>query len=182
MTEIRSVCVFCASSEGAHERDRSVARELGAALAKRGWRLVYGGGDVGLMGVVARAALDAGGAVTGVIPRKLVGRELALREVDELIVTESMRERQRLMDERSDAFVVLPGGLGTLAELLEILTSRQLGYHDRPIVLLDPGSYWQPLRALLDAAIAEGLAAPACQEAMRSVASVEEALGLLDGA
>ncbi|PSO48795.1 MAG: TIGR00730 family Rossman fold protein [Actinobacteria bacterium QS_8_72_14] len=158
MTEIRAVCVFCASSEGAAARDRKLAHELGTAIAERGWRLVYGGGDVGLMGEVAHAALAAAGGVTGVIPRKLVTHELALREVDELVVTESMRERQRIMDERSDAFVVLPGGLGTLAELLEMLTLAQLGYHDRPVVLLDPDGFWQPLRHQLEAAAARGLA------------------------
>lgn len=181
MSATRAVCVFCASSEGAGARDRKLARELGTAIAERGWRLVYGGGDIGLMGEVAHAALAAGGPVTGVIPRKLVGRELALREVDELLVTESMRERQRLMDERSDAFVALPGGLGTLTELLEILTLRQLGYHDRPVVLLDPDGFWQPLRDMLDAAVARGLAGPEYQALMASADSVEAALELAGG-
>lgn len=176
MTQRFEVGVFCASSDDALERDRTLARELGTTLAGRGWGLVYGGGDIGLMGAVAHAALDAGGHVTGVIPRKLVGRELALREVDELIVTESMRERQRFMDERSDAFVILPGGLGTLAELLEIVTLRQLGYHDRPVVLLDPDGFWQPLRDQLDAAIARGLASPACHDLFAPVATVDAAL------
>lgn len=181
MAETLSVCVFCASGEGAPERDRKLARELGGAIAERGWRLVYGGGDVGLMGEVARAALDAGGHVTGVIPRKLVGRELALREVHELIVTESMRERQRFMDERSDAFVALPGGLGTLAELLEIITLRQLGYHDRPVVLLDPDGFWQPLREQLNVGIERGLVAPECHDLAVSVGTVDAALALVAG-
>ena len=175
-----SVCVFCASSEEVEERDRSLARALGAGIAGRGWRLVYGGGDVGLMGEIARAVLDAGGPVTGVIPRKLVGRELALRDVDELIVTESMRERQRLMDERSDAFLVLPGGIGTLTELLEIITLRALGYHDRPVVLVDPDGYWQPLRELLDTAIKRGMASPACHELMCTVGSIDDALAAVE--
>lgn len=181
MTESRAVCVFCASSEGADARDRKLARELGTAIAERGWRLVYGGGDVGLMGEVAHAALAAGGPVTGVIPRKLVGRELALLDVDELVVTESMRERQRLMDERSDAFVALPGGLGTLTELLEILTLRQLGYHDRPVALLDPDGFWQPLRDQLDAAVARGLASPAYQALMIPADDVDAALAVAAG-
>lgn len=181
MTASFTVCVFCASNEGAPERDRKIARELGGAVAERGWRLVYGGGDIGLMGEVAHAVLGAGGHVTGVIPRKLVGRELALREVDELVVTESMRERQRIMDERSDAFVVLPGGLGTLAELLEIITLRQLGYHDRPVVLVDPEGFWQPLRDQLNAGIERGIVAPACHDLAVTVGTVDDALALLEG-
>lgn len=176
MSDSLSICVFSASSEEVPAEDRATARGLGVELAARGWQLVYGGGGVGLMGEVARGALSGGAHVVGVIPRKLVGREVALHDVPELIVTETMRERQRIMDERSDAFCVLPGGLGTLAELLEIITLRQLGYHDRPVVLLDPDGYWQPLHDLLAAAVARGCATSACQQLMRTATTVREAL------
>jgi len=158
VTSIRSVCVFCASSERVEPAYREMAAELGAAVAARGWSLTYGGGNVGLMGEVARAALQAGGRVTGVIPRRLANREIALHDVTELVVVETMRERKALMDERSDAFIVLPGGIGTLEELVEILTLRLLGYSDKPLVLLDPDGFWQPLEHLLGRMIAHGLA------------------------
>ena len=139
------VCVFCASSQAVSATYRALAAELGTAIAATGWGLVYGGGNVGLMGEVARATLAAGGHVTGVIPHRLATREIALEEVTELIRTDTMRERKKLMDDRSDAFVVMPGGVGTLEELVEILTLKMLGFHERTIVLLDPDGYWQPL-------------------------------------
>lgn len=153
-----SVCVYCASSESVSAELRALAAELGHALAAQGWSLVYGGGNVGLMGEVARAALAAGAHVTGVIPHRLADREIALEDVTELVRTETMRERKGLMDDRSDAFVVLPGGIGTLEELVEILTLKQLGYHDRAIVVLDAGGYWDPFLAQLDRMVEMGLA------------------------
>ncbi len=153
-----SVCVYCASSESVSAELRALAAELGHALAAQGWSLVYGGGNVGLMGEVARAALAAGAHVTGVIPHRLADREIALEDVTELVRTETMRERKGLMDDRSDAFVVLPGGIGTLEELVEILTLKQLGYHDRAIVVLDAGGYWDPFLAQLDRMVELGLA------------------------
>jgi uncharacterized protein (TIGR00730 family) len=155
-----SVCVFCASSEAVSSQDRAVAAELGRAIAARGWRLVYGGGGIGLMGEVARAVLAEGGEVLGVIPHKLVTREIALPEVTELVVTDTMRERKHRMDHEADAFVVLPGGIGTLEELVEVLTLKQLGYHDRPIVLLDPRNHWKPLLDQLEVMIAAELSPP----------------------
>jgi len=152
------VCVFCASSEAVGEPYRALAAELGTAIAATGWGLVYGGGNVGLMGEVARAALAAGGHVTGVIPHRLATREIALEEVTELIRTDTMRERKKIMDDRSDAFVVMPGGIGTLEELVEILTLRMLGFHDRAIVLLDPDGYWSPLLDQLQRMVDQGLA------------------------
>jgi uncharacterized protein (TIGR00730 family) len=133
-------------------------------LAHEGWRLVYGGGNVGLMGEVARAALAAGAHVTGVIPHRLADREVALTDVTELLRVDTMRERKALMDERSDAFVVLPGGIGTLEELVEMLTLKQLGYHDRAVVVLDSGGYWDPLLEQLRRMVDEGYAAPALRE------------------
>jgi uncharacterized protein (TIGR00730 family) len=139
------VCVFCASSEAATRHQRAIAAALGTALGEAGWELVFGGGTIGLMGEVARAALRSGARVTGVIPERLAGREIAFVEATELIRTDTMRQRKALMDERSDAFVVLPGGIGTLEELVEIITLKQLGYHERAIVVLDPDGFWNPL-------------------------------------
>ncbi len=152
-----SVCVFCASSESVSADERAVAAELGRGIAERGWRLVYGGGGIGLMGEVARAVMAGGGEVFGVIPRRLVEREVALPEITELVQTETMRERKHLMDSEADAFIVLPGGIGTLEELVEVLTLKLLGYHSRPIVLLDARDYWKPLLDQIDAMIREQL-------------------------
>ena len=171
-----TVCVYCASSEAVAEHHRVVARHLGAGIAERGWTLMYGGGNIGLMGEVARAALAGGGEVTGVIPRLLADREVALEEVTSLLLTETMRERKALMDEGSDAFIVLPGGIGTLEELVEILTLKQLGYHDRVIVLLDPSGYWEPLNALFARMVEEGLAAPELLGLLETAPNVEAAL------
>ncbi len=156
--DLLAVCVFCASSEQVEPAYRALAAQLGAAVAARGWELVYGGGNVGLMGEVARAALVGGGHVTGVIPHRLADREVALREVSELVLVDTMRERKAQMDQRSDAFIVLPGGIGTLEELVEILTLRLLGYSDKPLVLLDPDGFWLPLEELLRQMIDRGLA------------------------
>lgn len=171
-----TVCVFCASSELVAQAHREVARDLGRAVAERGWALMYGGGNIGLMGEVARAALAAGGDVTGVIPELLSDREVALDDVTRLVKTDTMRERKAAMDEGSDAFVVLPGGIGTLEELVEILTLKQLGYHDRPIVLLDPQGYWTPLLELLSHMVAERLAGDELLTLLESTSSVDAAL------
>lgn len=171
-----SVCVYCASSDNAGRRLRDVATELGAGIAERGWRLVYGGGDVGLMGEVARAALAGGVHVTGVIPHRLTGPEHALGSVTELIRVDTMRDRKRIMDERADAFVVLPGGIGTLEELMEVLTTRHLRFHERPLVLLDPDDYWRPFHQLLRHMIAAGLASPRVAESLTTTTTVEQCL------
>ena len=153
-----SLCVFCASASALPEVYREVARRLGIEIARRGHRLVYGGGDVGLMGEVARAVHTAGGDVFGAIPRSLVERELAYGPADELVVTETLRERKAEMDARADGFIALPGGFGTLEELLEVLTLRQLRLHDRPIVLVNVAGYWDPFLAMVRAMIAQGFA------------------------
>jgi hypothetical protein len=150
MTTLRSVCVYCASSSRGPDSHKTAAGALGRLLAENNIRLVFGGGHVGLMGVVADAALAAGGEVTGVIPRFLRDLELAHDGCDEMIVTESMHSRKEKMAELSDGFVILPGGLGTLDEAFEIITWRQLGLHDKPVVFVDMDGYWQPLRALVD--------------------------------
>lgn len=161
MVVLRSVCVFCGSSSGSDERFAEAARELGAAVAERGLDLVYGGGQVGLMGEVADAALGAGGRVVGVIPSGLFSREVAHPGLTELHEVASMHERKALMYDRSDAFIALPGGFGTLDELCEVLTWTQLGLHAKPSVLLDVDGFWDPFVALLDGMTVAGLLKPA---------------------
>jgi len=150
MSEIRSICVYCGSGPGADPAFIEAAMELGREMAAAGVRLVYGGGSVGLMGAIAEAVIDNGGEVTGIIPEFLTAREHALREVQEMIVTRDMHERKRLMFERADAFVALPGGVGTLEELVEQLTWAQLGRHKKPILLANVENFWDPLCTLLD--------------------------------
>jgi len=145
MTSLRRLCVFCGSASGVRPEYEAAARELGTVLAGRGVGVVYGGASVGLMGVVADSALAAGGEVIGIIPQALVDREVAHAGLSELHVVGSMHERKALMAELSDAFVALPGGMGTLEELFEVFTWRQLGLHAKPIALLDVAGYWAGL-------------------------------------
>ena len=154
------VCVFCGSSPGARPGYRAAAEALGAAIAKRGLGLVYGGAHVGLMGVVADAALAQGGEVIGVLPRSLEAKELAHRNLSALYVVESMHERKALMAELSDAFVALPGGIGTLEETFEAWTWTQLGLHEKPCALLDVEGYYGSLQQFLDRAVAERFVRP----------------------
>lgn len=157
---LRSICVFCGSGSGRNPAYAAAATTLGRAMAAAGIRLVYGGGSLGLMGEVARSVLASGGNVTGIIPSFLSEKERMLRDVDELIVTTDMHERKRLMFERSDAFVALPGGVGTLEELVEQLTWSQLGRHEKPIVLANVERFWDPLKALLEHMRAEAFIRP----------------------
>jgi uncharacterized protein (TIGR00730 family) len=147
--KIKTVCVYCGSGPGTNPRFIEGAIGFGKVLAENGIRLVYGGGSMGLMGAVATSVLDHGGLVTGIIPDFLTGRENALKRVQEMIVTPDMHERKRLMFERSDAFVALPGGVGTLEELVEQLTWQQLGRHSKPILLANIDGFWEPLLTLL---------------------------------
>jgi uncharacterized protein (TIGR00730 family) len=149
MIEIKTVCVYCGSGPGTNPRFIEAATALGKALAQNGIRLVFGGGSVGMMGAVASAVLDNGGSVTGIIPDFLTTREHALSRVQETIITPDMHERKRLMFERSDAFVALPGGIGTLEELVEQLTWKQLGRHAKPVLLANIDGFWEPLLSLL---------------------------------
>jgi len=149
MSKIKTVCVYCGSGPGTNPRFVEAAKAFGRALAENGIRLVYGGGSIGLMGAVATSALDHGGAVTGIIPDFLTIRENALKRVQEMIVTPDMHERKRLMFEHSDAFVALPGGVGTLEELVEQLTWQQLGRHSKPVLIANIDGFWEPLLALL---------------------------------
>ena len=149
MNQIKTVCVYCGSGPGTNPRFVEAAITLGKVFAENNIRLVYGGGSLGLMGAVAKSTLDHGGAVTGIIPEFLRARENALTRVQEMIVTPDMHERKRLMFERSDAFVALPGGIGTLEELVEQLTWQQLGRHHKPILLANIDNFWEPLFSLL---------------------------------
>src|SRR5476651_1454239 len=149
MSKIRTVCVYCGSGPGTNPRFIEAAAAFGKALAENGVGLIYGGGSLGLMGAVAKSTLDHGGTVTGIIPEFLTKRENALGGAQELIVTHDMHERKRLMFERSDAFVALPGGIGTLEELVEQLTWQQLGRHSKPVLLANIDGFWEPLLALI---------------------------------
>jgi uncharacterized protein (TIGR00730 family) len=149
MTKIKTICVYCGSGPGTNPHFIESAKALGKALAENGIRLVYGGGSIGMMGAIATSTLDHGGSVTGIIPDFLTVRENALSRVQEMIVTPDMHERKRLMFERSDAFVALPGGIGTLEELVEQLTWQQLGRHSKPVLLANIDGFWEPLLSLL---------------------------------
>jgi hypothetical protein len=157
---IERLCVYCGSSNGADPRYRAAATELGTGLAARGIELVYGGGRNGLMGSVADAVLAGGGRVTGIIPVHLEHREVAHRGLSELVVVTDMHQRKRVMAERADAFAVLPGGVGTLDETVEILSWRQLGLHQKPIFIIDIEGYWSPLAVLFEHIVSSHFAAP----------------------
>jgi uncharacterized protein (TIGR00730 family) len=150
MTSIRAVCVYCGSSAGTDPAFAAAARALGKILADNRVRLVYGGGSIGMMGALAGAVLARGGNVTGIIPEFLVNKEHTLAGAQEIIVTRDMHERKRVMFEKADAFVALPGGIGTLEELVEQLTWAQLGHHRKPILLANIAGFWNPLLELLD--------------------------------
>ena len=155
---VKSVCVYCGSRSGAMPAYVEAASTFGDALAQNGWRLVYGAGDVGLMGAVARAAQQAGGETFGVIPQHLVEWEVGKTDLTRYVVTETMHERKKVMYMNADAIVVLPGGAGSLDELFEVLTWRQLGLHSKPIILLNTEGYWTHLIALIDQVIEQGFA------------------------
>ena len=179
---LRAVCEFCGSSSPADPRYRDAARALGALVARRGLDLVYGGGSVGLMGELADAALAGGGRVIGVIPAGLFAREVGHTGLTDLHEVASMHERKQLMYDLSDAFIALPGGLGTLEELAEVATWSQLGLHSKPVALLDVSGFWEPLIALLDQMTGVGLLKPAGRDLIQRTDSAEEALGVLAAA
>ena len=179
MALVKAICVYCGSSGRVDEVYRAAATRLGVILGKAGMGLVYGGGRVGLMGLTADAALASGGKVTGVIPRHLHEREVGHRGLTEMILVDDMHTRKRRMFDLSDAFVTLPGGLGTLDETIEILTWKQLGLHDKPILLVDVAGYWAPLIELIDHAIACGFAGREARLLYRVVTRVEDVLPAL---
>lgn len=174
-----SVCVYCGSRDGADPAFAETAEALGSLLASEGWRLVYGAGDVGLMGRVARSTQAGGGTTFGVIPVHLLDLEVGKRDLNSFVVTETMHERKKVMFMNADAVVILPGGAGTLDEFWEVLTWRQLGLHDKPILLLSVNGFWEPLLGLLDHVIAQGFAGAGLRDQVAvvpDVASLREAL------
>lgn len=179
MSTITNVCVYCGSSDGIDPSFGEAAATLGQAFAENGMGLVYGGGSIGLMGRIARATMASGGRVVGVIPRFLHDREVMLREVSELIVTEDMHERKRIMFERADAFVALPGGIGTLEELVEMMTWSQLGRHDKPIALLNVKGFWDPFAQLINHMSDAGFITAGRDVSYDLVTSVDELIPLL---
>ncbi len=181
MPRIHSVAVFCGSRVGDDPGYRAAAVALGEGMARAGLRLVFGGGRVGLMGVLADAVLRGGGQAIGVIPEFLMRREVAHGDLTELVVTDSMHSRKQRMFEMSDAFVTLPGGLGTLDETIEIITWRQLGLHDKPILLCDVAGSAAPLMAAMDAAVVHGFAAPDTHRLFEVVPGVPAVLDRLQG-
>jgi len=174
-SSLKSVCVYCASSNAADPAFLQSAERFGAILAENGVRLVYGGGGVGLMGAVARGAHNAGGKVLGVMPAFLSGREMVFDAVETLIV-QSMHERKQIMFEQSDAFAILPGGVGTLEEIVELMSWRRLELHRKPMVFYSPGGFWDPLFKLVDHTIEQNLTPSWFRGVWRSVSRIEDVL------
>lgn len=176
---VKSVCVYCGSRSGAMPAYAAAAEALGTRLAEHGLRLVYGAGDVGLMGTVARAAQAAGGETFGVIPQHLVKRETGKTDLTTYVVTETMHERKKVMLYNADAVVVLPGGMGSLDELFEAVTWAQLGLHGKPIVILNTEGYWEPLRALISHIVDQGFAGEGTRDALIWADTPAQALAAL---
>jgi uncharacterized protein (TIGR00730 family) len=162
-----SLCVYCGSRTGGNPAYEAAAQHIGSLIGQRGWQLVYGGGNAGLMGVVANAALAAGASVIGVIPHSLMERELGHPGLTELHVVDNMHARKQMMAERADAFLALPGGIGTFEELFEVWTWRQLGYHDKPVGLLNVDGYYDRLLAFMEQAVADGFVPPVQQQLLQ---------------
>ena len=174
-----AICVYCGSRDGTDERFGAAAEALGTGIAGRNWLLVYGAGDVGLMGRVARAAQAAGAETFGVIPQHLLELEVGKRDLTRFVVTETMHERKKVMLMNAHAVVMLPGGAGSLDEFFEVLTWRQLGLHDKPIILVNVAGYWDPLRALLDNVVSSGFAAPSLLDFVETVPDADAAIEAL---
>ena len=177
----KSVCLFCGSAEAVAPEYLQAARDFGEQTAKAGWRLVYGGGGVGLMGASARAAHAAGGRVLGVMPGFLRSRERLFDDV-ETVVVPSMHERKTLMYDQSDAFVVAPGGVGTLEEVIEVLSWKRLDLHHKPVIFLNLNGFWEPLMAVMDHSIAEGMTPATFKQAWQICETVEEAVAAMQDA
>ena len=176
----RSVCLFCSSGENLPAAARELAAEFGAACAARGLRLVYGGSSRGLMGIAARAAAQAGGEVLGIMPHHLVRPERAATDLGAFKVVESLAERKRLMAENADSFVALPGGIGTLDELLEMLTMNDLGLQDKPVILCSSDGFWEPFAAMIDRFRSYGVLRASVERTLLVANSVSEAMRIID--
>jgi uncharacterized protein (TIGR00730 family) len=179
MATVSSICVFCGSSTGRDPRHLAAAESLGAALARNGLRLVYGGGSIGLMGAVAKSVLANGGQVTGIIPEFLLRREIMLDGVEDFHIVPDMHTRKMMMFDRADAFVALPGGIGTLEEVVEQMTWAQLGRHRKPIVLADIGGFWTPLMEILAHMAAEAFIRPGYEVKYQVARNAEEIVPLV---
>jgi uncharacterized protein (TIGR00730 family) len=177
-----SVGLFCGSRLGTDPAHATAAAELGQEIGRRGWRLVYGGGEVGLMGIAARAATAAGGEVLGIIPQRLLELEVGKRDIAELRVTATMFERKEQLIRAADAFVALPGGLGTLDEILDAVTLRQLGYHDKPVLLVDLDGFWRRAHAVFAHFVEEGFAEASALDLFELVPDVPAAVTRLEAA
>lgn len=177
---INSICVYCASRTNIDPAYFQAAEELGRTIAERGCTLVYGGASIGLMGATARAAKARGGKVVGIIPEALQKYEITFREADDIIVTADLRDRKALMEKNADAFITLPGGFGTLEEVLEVITSKYLHYHRKPIILLNINGYYDPLKALFEHLYAQNFANPDYRKVYHFSDSVEDAFAYLD--
>lgn len=182
MEEIKALCVYCGSNKGTDPRYAGLARSLGSEIAARDITLIYGAGGIGLMTEVADAVLAADGQVVGVIPDHLARAEVQHGGLSETVVVDSMHVRKQIMFERADGFVVLPGGLGTLDEFFEILTWRQIGLHDKPVVILDCAGYWAPLKALLDQVVDQGFASSSSHALYNFADSVPQLFDILEAA
>lgn len=179
MSEKKSICVFCGSSARVDGAYRAAAQRFGTLLGERGYNLVYGGGRVGLMGLTADAALQAGASVVGVIPKFLEDYEVGHEGLNELIITDNMHDRKRIMYERADAFVVLPGGLGTMDETFEVVTWTQLGLSGKPVVIANIDGFWDPLLSLVDHLVATGFARPENRGILQVADTLEAVFPLL---
>lgn len=179
MTKLTSLCVYCGHAMGRDPAYARLADELGRLMATNGIRLIYGGGGIGLMGVLAKSIMDHGGKATGIIPGFLEERESGNRKIDDLRIVDNMHQRKQMMFELADGFVVLPGGFGTLDETFEIVTWRQLGLHNKPIALVNHKDYWSPLLAQIDRSIAEGFVAPHHRDYISVVEGLSELLATL---
>lgn len=178
----QSICVFCGSRSGTNPAYEAAATTLGKAIAQKNWRLVYGAGDVGLMGAVARSNQAANGKTFGVIPTHLLKREVGKTDLDQFVITENMHERKKVMFMNCDAVILLPGGAGSLDEFFEVLTWRQIGLHDKPIVLLNVENYWGPLLTLVDHIIDQGFADASIKDFFTIANTVDDAMAQLSTA
>jgi len=179
MAEIRSICVYCGSRFGRNENFSALAENFGALMASADIRLVYGGGDVGLMGVIAKSVMKNGGAVMGIIPQHLEKAEVGLKAVTDFHVVDNMHDRKRMMFDHSDAFVALPGSIGTLDETIEVLTWKQLKLHDKPIIIVNSENYWAPFLDLIDHVIDQEFTIAATRDLFHVVDRIEDVLPLL---
>lgn len=174
---IKAITVYCSSSEHLAVAYYDAGRELGRAIAANGWRLVYGGNNIGLMGVLADAVRASGGKVVGVTPKLFCDKGMDDKSCEELLVTDGMRDRKAILEERGDAYIAMPGGLGTFEEIFEIIVGKQLGFHNKPIVLLNVNDYWSPLLELLERAIEQKFIKPKARELFFVTSSIVDAIG-----